>query len=68
MTVTATETDWLSPEMQMAVVASRQILKVTGSDEHRNTLLSIVGFHQGKEGGDGDVYLWPTLPSSAPTS
>lgn len=35
MTVTATETDWLSPEMQMAAVASRQILKVTGSDEHR---------------------------------
>ena len=28
MTVTATETDWLSPEMQIAAVAARQILKV----------------------------------------
>ena len=57
MTVTVTETDWLSPEMQMAAVAARQILETPGSDEHRNTLLSIVGLHQGKERGDGDVYV-----------
>ena len=57
MTVTVTETDWLSPEMQMAAVAARQILETPGSGEHRNKLLSIVGFHQGKERGDGDVYL-----------
>ena len=55
MTVTATETDWLSPELQMAAVAALQILKAPGSDEHRNTLLGIVGFHQGKERGKGDV-------------
>ena len=57
MTVTVTETDWLSPEMQMAAVAARQILETPGSGEHRNKLLSIVGFHQGKERGDGDVYV-----------
>lgn len=57
MAVTATETDWLSPELQRAAVAALQILKGASSEGQRNTLLDIVGFRQGKERGDCDVYV-----------
>lgn len=57
MAVTDTETSWLSPELQRAAVAALQILKGASSEGQRNTLLDIVGFRQGKERGDGDVYV-----------
>ena len=57
MAVTATETSWLSPELQIAAVAALQILKGPSSEGQRNTLLDIVGFRQGKGRGAGDVYV-----------
>lgn len=57
MAVTATETSWLSPEMQGAAVAALQILKNFSSEDQSNMLLGIVGFRQGNKQGEGDVYV-----------
>ena len=57
MAVTATETSWLSPEMQGAAVAALQILNGFSSEDQSKTLLGIVDFRQGNEQGEGDVYV-----------
>ena len=57
MAVTATETSWLSPEMQGAAVAALQILNGFSSEDQSHKLLGIVDFRPGKERGEGDVYV-----------
>lgn len=57
MAVTATETSWLSHELQRAAVVALEVLKSSSSEGHRNKLLGIVDFRPGKERGEGDVYV-----------